>query len=198
MLEQVHVSEVKKVLAKNPRGQALSYLTAFEFKVEMAQFHLDSLPQVRGTIPARSHTEAAIFQMKAALDCAAEAVNQVYRLRIDPGYALSIEQLCGEKGKALASRNPPVRSWMGRLFGEQWWLDFKELRDKITHQGLAIHHITMNLGGSEPSSLAHLEVNGRISERELRDDLEEYLLHVGSCGEEMCRLLLRDPAWQQS
>jgi len=194
----VHLLKVKDALKKSPRGEALNYLAAFELKLEMAHFHVESLPRERGNVPERSHTEAAIFQMKAGLDCVAEAVNQIYQLWIVPKYALSIEQLWGKPGKNLASHNPRLRSWLGRLRRKPWWLDFKDLRDRVAHRGLAIHHFTMITGGPEPSATAHLEANGVRSERELQEDLEHYLASTRACGEEICQILLLDPSWQQA
>jgi len=194
---QLYLPQVKEALKKAPRGNALSYFEAFDFKTQMAEFHVTSLPRELGSVAERSHTEAAIFQMKAALDCIAEAVNQIYQLWIRSDYALSIEQLAGVKGKGLASRNNALRSSIGRLRRERWWLDFKGLRDRLTHQGLVIHHFAVSLGGPEPARSAHLEVSGRRSDKELRNDLEDYLTNARACGEEVCRLLLLDRTWPQ-
>ena len=58
---------------------------------------------------------------------------------------------------------------MGRLRRESWWMNLTGLRDKLTHQGLVIHHFTLNLGGPEPSSSAHLEIRGKPGDKELRE-----------------------------
>ncbi len=192
------LDELKSTLEAVENREALSYVSAFEMKVRMAQFHLENLPEdIRGRIPERSHTEACIFQTKAAIDCVAEAVNQIYGLRIDPNYALSIEDLGGRGGSSLETQNAELREFVRSFLVEDWWVGFKhDLRDRITHKGLASHHFQLGLPGGDLRT--RLIIRGRPSEREVREDLEFFLTQICDSAEEVFRLLLADTSWQNS
>ncbi len=124
-------------------------------------------------------------------------MNQIYGLRIDANYALSIEDLGGQRGSDLETHNAELREFVRSFLVEDWWVGFKhDLRDRITHKGLASHHFYLGLSGGDLRT--HLVINGRSSDREVGEDLEFFLAKICDLAKEVFRLLLGDTTWQNS
>lgn len=185
------LDRLKERLEQISNEQARVYVTHFELKVKIAEFHLNELPKkIHDEIPERAHAEACIFQSKAALDCVAEAVNQIYQLQIDPDCAFSIAYLGGGGGERLEEINPNLREYVIKVLKEPWWKYFqKGLRHKLTHRGPALHSFYLH-------GPAHFLEKGQPRKMAVIEDLRYFISKICDSVDRIFDLLLKDGSWQ--